>query len=359
MAQTFQLSGAGLTGLMVSGAHAAAVENLPDVVCLGRQKPDPHQAAIRLEAHVNALKVTPPPRVDYFTKAAVSIARMYLNNQLGDCVFAGHGHRVGVWSANDPDSAGGQVIVGTDAEIRSQYLAVCGPGDNGCNIQTTLNYLQRTGILLGGQRYKIRGYARFDPRSKELWQIAIMLGGALDIGFNLPGSWMSSAVWDTSNAGRIVGGHDVAPCGYGPMPNSDGTLPPSVRGVETAKITALTDEGVILASWGRLYLMTWAAATSGRYVDEAYLVVPETLWTGADKMSPGGASLDQLLAAMDVLKNGGVPELPEVKPPPDVDPDPPPVAGVSFLLPGGGLLTAEYKKKEVSYPADWTGRAKH
>jgi len=41
--------------------------------------------------------------------------------------------------------------------------------------------------------------------------------------------------------------------------------------------------------------------------------------------------------------------------PPSV-PDPPPVAGWRLPLPGGGHLTAEFDKKEITYPVGWVGR---
>jgi hypothetical protein len=345
--QTFSLTGEAVTGLVVNQPHLTAVSALPDKVCLGRQAIEHRPPTLRLESFVNKLMATPPAKVDWYSKAAVSIARMYLNDRYGDCVFAGKGHNLGIWSANDPDSAGGQVVLCTDKEISDQYFAYTGGRDNGANISQVLTNMVRTGFLAGGKRYKLRGYCAFDWRSKELTQVAIALGGALSIGFNLPGSWMNSAVWDTSNAGQIVGGHDVSPCGYGPGVEQNGPLPPHVR--------AATDEGVIVASWGRLFLITWPAWQSTKWIDECYFQVPETLWTGLDQKAPSGVNLDELLKAMDLIKAGQVPPLPDPTPAPPPVPDPPPVAGVEFTLPGGGRLKADFNARKITYPkANWT-----
>lgn len=340
--QTFLLTGDAVHGLVLDGPHLAAVDQLPRTVCLGR-KPitESHRPMmLRLESFIDKVAaVPPPPSIDWYTKAAISIARVYLNNQLGCCVMSGKGHSLGVWSANDPDSANGQTVVATDAEIKSQYVSVCGPGDNGCNIQTVLNYMVKTGFQATGQRYKLAGYAGFDWRSKELTQRAIALGGAVTIGFNLPNAWMNSSVWDLGPA-NFVGGHDVSGIGYGPQ-----------------KAIATTKEGVIIASWGRLYLFTWDAWTSTKYIDEAYFLLPEFLWTGVDQVSPFGVDLALLKAAMAVIKGGGVPDLPDPTPvpPPNPTPDPPPVNGLNVALPGGGQLTADFVKHVVTYPKPYTG----
>ncbi len=351
MSQVFKLSGDGLTGLVVNQAHLTAVESLSDEVCLGRIAPEVRPQTIRLEQFVDALAAKPPAAVDWYTKAAPSIARMYLNNRYGCCVISGKAHNLGVWSANDPDSTpDGKVILATDKEISDQYFGVCGPRDAGCNIGHVLNYMVRSGFQAGGQRYKLRGYCAFDWRSKELTQIAIAMGGALSIGFNLPGTWTNSAIWDVSNAGRIIGGHDVSPVGYGPF-NSDGPLPPDVR--STAAIAA-NSEGVIVSSWGRLYLFTWAAWQSTRYIDECYFMVPEFLWTGADKKSPvQGVDLDGLLKAMDLIRGGNIPALPD-PPPVDDTPDPPAVVGINMPLPDGKFLKANYNDKTITVPNGWT-----
>lgn len=337
MPQTFQLTGDGATGLIIGPHQLATVANLPVSVCLGRRGITNRGQSLRLEDFVDKIGAVPvPEKMDWYTKAAPSIARIYRNNVKGCCVISGSMHDFGVWSANDPDSANGQVVLATDAEVDQQYAAICGPGDNGCNIQSVLDHMVRVGLTAGGVAYKLRGYCSFDWRSKELTKVAIAIGGALKIGFNLPGAWMNSSVWDTSNANGIVGGHDVAPVGYG--------APAAI---------ATTADGVVVASWGRLYLITWAAWVSTRYLDEAYFMVPEFLWTGVDGMAPSGINLEGMLAAMAAIKGGQVPQLPDPNPPPDPTPDPPPVGGVRFGLPGGGQLTAEYATKRITYPAGW------
>lgn len=45
-------------------------------------------------------------------------------------------------------------------------------------------------------------------------------------------------------------------------------------------------------------------------------------------------------------------------PPAPPVPDPPPVAGVSFVLPGGGLLTATYDTKKITHPPGWVAEVK-
>lgn len=340
MAQQFFLTGDAVTGLVLDGNHLRAVAQLPEQVCLGRRPITNRGTSLRLEDFIDQAEAVPvPARVDWYTKAAPSIARAYRNNVQGCCVISGKMHNLGVWSANDPDSANGQVVLATDAEVDRQYASICGPGDRGCNIQAVLDHMVRNGIQAGGVTYKLRGYCAFDWRSKEMTQRAIALGGALTIGFNLPGSWMNAAVWDTSNAGGIVGGHDVSPVGFGP--------PAAI---------ATTEDGVVVSSWGRLYLMTWRAWVDRRFIDEAYFAVPEFLWTGVDGMAPSGVNLDGMLAAMAAIKGGSMPPLPDPNPAPDPTPDPPPVGGVRFGLPGGGLLTAEYDTKIVTYPPGWTAQ---
>jgi hypothetical protein len=303
MLPSFELTGSGATGIIVDDNHRAAVAELPVSIKLGRKAPRARPCALRLELYTKATGLAPPASADWYTKAAPSIARMYRNNVKGCCVISGKAHNLGVWSANDPDS--GPIVLASDSEIDEQYVGICGPGDNGCYIPDVLDTMVHKGFKAGGKYYKLLGYAAFDWRSKEMTQTAIQLGGAISIGFNIPGAWMNTSVWRPTNSG-IVGGHDVSPIGYGKP------TPPVAFDV--------TDEGVIVASWGRLYLFTWDAWLDRRYVDEAYFMVPEELWTGLDKTAPSGVKVDELLKDMALIKGGTVPPLPDPNPPPPPPP---------------------------------------
>lgn len=314
---TVQLTGDGATGLVVSPQHRAFVSALPLTVRLGRNAPRVRRPMLRLEQFVGP-EAKPPATLDYYTKAASSIARMYKNDQYGCCVFSGKGHNLGVWSANDPDSFSGQTVLCTDKEITDQYFAYTGGQDNGAVIAEVLDYMVTTGFTAAGKKYKLKGWCAFDWRNKELTQTALALGGAISIGFSVPNSWMNSSVWDYGPT-DFAGGHDVSPCGYG-----------KPAAIQTTK------EGVIVASWGRLYLFTWDAWLSTRYIDEAYFMVPDFLWTGTDGVAPIGVNLSGLVTAMNTIRGGGIPPLPDPIPPdpptPPVPPVPPPVTGGDFAV---------------------------
>ncbi len=309
---TITLTDEALYGVVVDDSHRMALASLPQTVKLGRRPGPAFRAAVpRLQDFLNLDRLDLPASADWYTKAAEAIARMYKNDTLGCCVFAGKGHCLGVWSANDPDSGG--LVLATDKEITDQYFAYTGGQDTGAVITDVLDYMKSKGFLAGGKRYTIDGYVSVDWRSKELTQAAVALLGAGSIGINLPNAWTSAAVWDVTNT-AIVGGHDVSPCGYG-----------------VPKVVATTQEGVVISSWGRLYLITWAAWTSSKWLEECYFMVPTFLWTGADRMAPSGFSYDKLKAALAQIGQGQVPTV-DPPPPPSPPPAPPPAPSKSVSV---------------------------
>lgn len=296
----------GLTsGTVADYQHRALLEQLPQTVRLGRLTPKARPQTLRLEAFVDLVKTVPKPSVDWYTKARESITRMYLNDRYGCCVFSGKAHNLGVWSANDPDSAEGKTVLCTDQEISDQYFAYTGGRDDGAVIFQVLDYMVSKGFLASGKRYKLSGYVSADWRSKELTQVGIDLFGGGCIGVMLPQAWSSDAVWDVTNT-RIVGGHDVSPVGYG------------------ANVLGTTADGVVVSSWGRLYLITWRAWTSTNWLDELFFCVPEFLWTGLDQRAPSGVDFGKLKEALKMIGGGTIPPLPDPIPPvPPVPPTPP------------------------------------
>lgn len=325
MTETVSLSGDALRGYtpyVQTPETRALLAALPQTVKLGLKKSPVRPTCLRFEKYCHPLllkSVPPPSHVDWYTKAASSMARMYMNDRYGCCVISSFAHRLGIWSANDPDSAGGETVLATDQEITSQYFSVCGPGDNGCYIPRVLDYGIQKGFQAGGKKYKITGYVSCDWRDKLLAQTAIYLFGSGCIGFDLPQDWLNQSIWRPTNS-RSVGGHDVALVGYDTV-------------------------GVIVSSWGRLYNFTWEAFLSNRYIGEMYFMVPEFLWSGLDGRTPSGVDLKTLKHDMEVLKSGGIPPLPDPEPPvpepppgppspPVPVPPPPPVPGPPWAVTG-------------------------
>lgn len=302
-----ELKGRAALGLAPRVQGLLAAPALPTMVCLGRNRPKARPQALKLTALLKDVKaISIPASCDWYTKASDSIRRMYLNDRYGDCVFAGKAHNLGIWSANDPDSMpDGKTVVATDQEISDQYFAYTGGRDNGANISEVYDIMKAKGFQAGGKLYKIDGYVSCDWRSKELVQIGLNLFGAASIGINLPEAWTQDDVWDATNT-DIVGGHDVSPCGYG------------------SNVLGTTADGVVIVSWGRLYLVTWKAFTSTQWLEEMYFAVPSFLWTGADKKTPLGINFDELKADLARISGGDLPPLPGPEPIPEPTPTPTP-----------------------------------
>lgn len=274
------------------------------IVCLGRNPPEPGEAFVQIADYVDPVSAAGvPDAVDYSEKSLASIRLMYGNDRQGDCTIASGLHGLGLWSGNDTDSPG--MIVGSTAEALAEYHRIGGPGDNGLNIRTVLNDFAKNGLLCGGTRHKIAGWAGVrQNRSLIQWCIAAL--GGMRIGFNLPGNWQRSAregfLWSLSNANGFVGGHDV-------------------------RCTGFNQVGVRISTWGVRGTMEWAAFLHPQIVDELYVEVSED-WTGPDKIAPSGFDLTRLLATLGDVNAGRVPDwVPEKRPvlPGDNFPDPNPV----------------------------------
>jgi hypothetical protein len=294
---TVTLTGAALAGI-APDLTPEYLKALPrQTVRLGRIRPKARPMALGLAHYLDLDLVAKvlPQSVDYAAKAMPSLSRVYLNDQLGDCVIAGKYHAVGVWSGNDT----GLAVQGTDQEVLSMYHTICGPGDNGCVITDVLDYMRSRGLPLGGKAHKLDGYVACDWRRQELVKAAIYLFGVLTIGINLPEEWTQNDVWGVTGS-RIVGGHDVTCVGY-------------------------TAQGVQISSWGRIYTITWQAFTATRWLEECYaLLGPD--WTGDDRLAPSGVNVDALVADLQKIKGGEVPDI-DPGPAPPAPPEPPPGPG--------------------------------
>lgn len=266
---------------------------------LGRIRPKARPQCLRFAAYYDKSKdVSPPPTsVDYSAKASASLSRMYLNDTYGDCVIAGKGHNLGIWTGNESGTA----AVATDQEIYQQYQTICGPGDNGCVITDVLDYVKAHGFTAAGKKYPIDGYVSIDFTNKLEVQVATDLFGALTIGINLPNAWTNSGpgvVWDTTNS-QIVGGHDVTIYGY-------------------------NEQGVLISTWGSVgTVLTWAAlANNGVWVEEMYAILSPD-WTSNANLAPNGVDAATLAADLAKLGGGTIPPI-----------DPTPIPGPTPVPPG-------------------------
>lgn len=268
-------------------------------VFLGRVRPKTLPQVPRFGRFLAAFGATPPPtNVDYYTKAAPALSRMYRNDARGCCVISGKFHQLGTWSANDSDAPA--LITVPDSDIDAMYnLLKAGPGDSGCVITDVLNHFKSPGLVGNSQYYKIDGYVAPDWTNKLEVQVALYLFGSLTIGINLPDAWTQGgnfSTWDVTNS-SIVGGHDVCCVGYNAT-------------------------GVVIATWGGLRTITWTAFLQNRWVEECYAQLAPS-WYNSDKLAPCGVMVDKLVTALAQLGGGSIPPIPDPTPPDPPTPIPP------------------------------------
>jgi hypothetical protein len=297
-----RLTGSAVRGILApqprGGGYLAAP--LPEVVYLGRAQPRARKSPIQIGTYldIGIAAASNPDTLDWYTKAKAAIDRMYLNDQEGCCVISGKYHAIGAWTANDT----GNTLIVSDSRVQAMYDRLkAGPGDSGCVITDVLDYMRSTGFPDdSGALHKIDGYAAADWTNRDLVKAALWRFGTLTLGINLPGAWTNSNIWDVTNT-SVVGGHDVTALGY-------------------------DDRGVYISSWGRIYLITWAAFLSKRWLEEVWvLLAPD--WYNADKVSPSGFAFQALQDDLSKIGGGTTPNddpAPAPAPPPGPAPDPTP-----------------------------------
>jgi hypothetical protein len=171
--------------------------------------------------------------------------------------------------------------------------------DNGCDIQTMLEYLVATG---GPDGVKAVAFASVDPRNAEEVKAAIAIFGCVWTGVNVLDVNMqefdAGQPWDYDPSSPVDGGHSVIVGGYGP-PGS-GALGGDERLITWAEETSFTD-----AFWSHQAEECWC------------VIWPEHL--GSDSFLTG-VNVAQLAA--DYLEITGRPLPVPQPPPPPPGPDP-------------------------------------
>ena len=285
------------------------VPHLNQNIVFGRKRPVPGGYCLKLRNYLQASLPTPPTSADYTGKAQSSLANIYGNDTLGDCVVAGGYHIVGVETGN----AGNQ-FTATSAQIIKDYSAIGGyvPGnpntDQGCDEKTALGYWTSHGFADGT---KLLGWLAVDPTNKTEMMQALYLFENLYFGIELPDAWITpfpsanGFTWDVAGSPDPENGHCIIGAGY----NSN---------------------GVTVDTWGMLGTLTWAAIQ--KYCvqsagGELYVMLtPDQLAKGATT-APNGVAWNQLITDFDSLGgNVPVPTPPAPTPPAPTPPAPTPPA---------------------------------
>lgn len=268
--------------------------HLAATVKLGRKKPSPFALKLRLGDYLTRQLPPPPDSADYTARAAKTLARVYLNDQLGDCVIAGGFHVKGVVTGN-----AGAELAFSDADCVTQYGAIGGyvPGrpdtDQGCNEQDALNFWTRSGFPDGS---RLAGWLAVNPRDLTECRTALWLFENLYCGAELPDAWLNirgpGFTWDRGRA-NPANGHAFPLFSFGPT-------------------------GFGVSTWGMLGTLTNAALAGN--IDELYVLLDQAMIAKGQQKAPSGLYWADLVADFDAL-GGNVPI-------PGPSPTPPPAPNV-------------------------------
>ena len=254
-------------------------------VKLGRRRPVAPGPQLRLKNYLTRRLAPPPASCDWSGAARSSLAQIYDNDTLGDCVVAGMAHVVGTMTGG----AGAEFIY-TEAQIISLYSAIGGyvPGDpatdNGCDEVTALNYWQDQGAPAGS--HQIAGWLAIDPADPVEYRTALYLFENLVFGMELPNAWLDGPpspsgklLWDVAGNPDPANGHCVAGVGY-------------------------DTKGVTISTWGTLGTITdaaiaaYATASAGGGL---YAVVSRDALNNVTGLAENGLDWSQLAADFDAI----------------------------------------------------------
>lgn len=294
----------------------APTQAQPDrhLVVGGRKRPKTFARRLSFASIVDTSALpTPPTSTSYEAKAKAVLMRMFLNDQLGCCVVAGRGHRIGVLTSNV-----GAPFIYTDAQILAEYERIGNykPGhpetDQGCDMAQAADDGVTHGYADGTRDL---AWLDIDLTNRLEVMRAIYLFEHNDLGLELPDAWVNpfptdGGVWDVAGEGNPENGHCVQAIDY-------------------------TDKGVIVSTWGIKVLITWAALAKygarSAYGEGIVHLSPDEI-EAASGRAPNAFDWRALVGYFNGM--GGHAPLP-LPPPPAPSPDPTPAPA------GGGVTLAQ------------------
>lgn len=286
--------------------------------CFGRKLPPedriPH-LKFKNYLDANALPI-PPTSCDYSIGSKVPLDDILMNDSLGCCVVSAIEHAFGVWESDAADNntpSNTALLMYTNNQTVSLYSGACGyqPGnsrsDQGCDIQTTIKYVEKNGAPIGSNN-KILGFLSVDSSNTVEQQLAIYLFENILFGICMPDSWVSPMpqsngfVWDVSGNIDQNNGHCFLGIGY------------DVNGIE-------------ISTWGMQGTITYPAvskyAASNSY-GELYVMISESQLNHASQLAPNGLDINALVADFNTL--GGNVVIANTTPTPQPNTTPTPVS---------------------------------
>jgi uncharacterized protein YvpB len=204
-----------------------------------------------------------------------------------NCTCAAVYHALQVWTAN----ANPPIDTEPDNDALLLYEQACGyvPGqpntDQGGVEQHVLGYWLTPGAPFGpsgAARQQLSAFVEIDQRNLDDVKSAILEGGLVYIGFNVPAFFdTNSTVWNVDPQGdnSIIAGHAVVIAGYDDV-----------------------TQRFKLISWGAIFWMSYAFFS--QFVDEVYFLANRD-WFEKTGVTPVGQTLAQLEALMLTVKWSG------------------------------------------------------
>jgi len=286
------------------------VPHLNRNVVLGGLRPaTPGLVHLHFSDFVNHAKMPAiPTTFDYSAKAAVPLADIYGNDQLGDCAIAMMFHAAAVFTGN----ATGVPYHVALSQVIAAYSKVGGyvPGDpstdQGCVLTDVFNYWKTTGLPNGE---KILGVIKINASS---WNDVMASGFLFEnhcFGVGLPDSWVTpfpsgpGFTWGVSGSSDPNNGHAFLGLGG---------------------IAAGAGAGIKIDTWGIMGTVTpdavaaYAGPSGG---GELWSVVTNDMLAKGQAKAPNGVAWADLIKAFDAM--GGTVPVPAPPPAPAPVPVPP------------------------------------
>lgn len=251
----------------------------------GRKRPVVKYPHLRARNYFMRHLAAPPASCDYTQRAKAALSRMYLNDQLGDCVPACILHAEGVFTAN----ASGNPVMFSDENVRKVYAGASGgtfPGqDEGCDLQTALTWWENHGLGIVGGGQAPLGFLAVNAKDPIECRQCIYLFENLIFGIELPDTWYQASdrpgfFWNASSGTKSNPdfGHCVGSFGYG--------------------------QNFEISSWGMEGKMTDAGvafSASEQNGGELYSVLTMDILDRARQRAPSGLDRTQLIADFQAI----------------------------------------------------------